>query len=177
MWSTLHPFCLLLSFYVLPFIFTLSIHLLYNSPSVLSRSVPDDSLRSFAVKMCLFPSFVFKDVACVRQRPGNMLLSPCDCFSQRWGWSKRQRSAEATSHDATGCISVSEVTYPSKRTCLSHIMSSCLSVPSFLTVFSLFIPSWCQVAQWLLLDSSSVVAYIYPCLNLLYCTFALWSSA
>lgn len=61
------------------------------SPSLFSITPPLFSPSLFLIdlsdpshlKMCLFPSFAFKDVACVRQELGSELLSPhiCDSLS------------------------------------------------------------------------------------------------
>lgn len=80
--STLYPFCHLLSFYVRCLSYS-------SSPSIFSKTLPlfspvlslmDPSDPSL-LKMCLFRSLAFKDVARVRQRPGNTLLSSCVCDS------------------------------------------------------------------------------------------------
>lgn len=80
--STLCLLCLLLSFYVPCLSYSPSPSIFSITPPLFSPilSLMDPSDPSL-LKMCLFPSFAFKDLACVRQRPGNMLLSPCDCDS------------------------------------------------------------------------------------------------
>lgn len=109
--STLYPFCLPFSFYVarLSYSPSPSLFSVFSPSFSLSRSLMGPSDASL-LKMCLFPSYDFKTVACITQGPGNTLLSPCICDSLnavadlKWQW-----SGGATSHDITGRISLSKV--------------------------------------------------------------------
>ena len=74
--------CTRLIFPVLCLVFALSIPLCNKlslcSPAQFSS---DGSLRSFTSKGVCSPFFGFKDVAYIRQGPGNVPLSPCVCDS------------------------------------------------------------------------------------------------
>lgn len=72
------------------------------SPSLFVIVDPSDPSL---LKMCLFPLFCLQKMwACVRRGPAS---GPCLWFTERWGWSKRQRFEEATSGDVAACISLS----------------------------------------------------------------------
>lgn len=93
--------CVLYSLYVSPvcfmfpvisFIFPLFIPLLSESPFVSPPSlILIDPLHPSLLKMCLFPSFVFKDVAWIRWWLGNIVLLSCICDSQSGNFDENNR--------------------------------------------------------------------------------------
>lgn len=105
----------------LSFIFTPSIHILKNSPCVLSCAVPNGSLRSFTSKDVFVPFSCLQRCGPRQTKAWKYAAVALHLwFTECWGWSKRQRSGEATSDEVPGCISFIKgqagITYPSHVT-------------------------------------------------------------